>query len=70
MARFDLATSNTNGKNERLRALHRADLYAYREFSYLVLRTLPKSFTASEVIECESFYETKLGTRAVGLNAN
>lgn len=59
-----------HGGNERLRALHSTDPHAYRGFNYSVLRTLPKSLTAREVIEYESSYKTKLGTRAFGLNAN
>ena len=37
---------------------------------FTILRTLPKSMTAGEVIEIEAAFKRKLGSRAFGLNAN
>jgi hypothetical protein len=61
---------NGHGDNIRLRELVAAQPGIYREFRYSILRTLPKSLTAQEVIGFETFYKDKLGTRAHGLNAN
>ncbi|MBX3275278.1 MAG: hypothetical protein KF729_33740 [Sandaracinaceae bacterium] len=41
-----------------------------RRFQFTVLRTLPQSLTAREVIGFENLYKQKLGTRAFGLNSN
>lgn len=70
LGRWKAYTLNGHGGNERLRELHSVNPYSYREFRYSVLRTLPKSLTAKEVIKYETFYKNKLGTRAFGLNAN
>lgn len=70
LGRWEAYTINGHGGNERLRALHNVNPHVCREFRYSVLRTLPKSLTAKEVIAYENFYKTKLGTRAFGLNAN
>jgi hypothetical protein len=39
-------------------------------FSYSVLQTLPRTFARAEVLKAEQHYKTKLGSRAIGLNAN
>ena len=70
LGRWEAYARSGHGDNERLKELHRADPYAHREFRYSVLRTLSKSLTAKEVLAYETFYKTKLGTRAFGLNAN
>lgn len=70
LGRWETYTVNGHGGNERLWELHSADPHVHREFRYSVLRTLPKSLTAKEVMGYESFYKNKLGTRAFSLNAN
>lgn len=59
-----------HGGNKQLRQLLEGDPDRYRSFCYSVLRTLPRTWTAKEVIEVEQLYKRKLGTRAFGLNSN
>ena len=70
LGRWEAYTASGHGGNERLRQLHSVNPEVHKEFRYSVLRTLPKSLTAKEVIAHETFYKNKLGTRAFGLNAN
>lgn len=41
-----------------------------KNFQFTILQPLPRTLTAKEVIEYESRYKKKLGTRAFGLNLN
>ncbi|MEY8351257.1 hypothetical protein AALF16_23870 [Bacillus cereus] len=43
--------------------------YKYN-FSFSLLQTLPKTVTPLEVLEIESLYKEKLGTRKFGYNSN
>jgi hypothetical protein len=59
-----------HGGNKRLKRLldEHPDRHVY--FSFSILRTLPRSMTAREVVEVENIYKRKLGSRAFGLNDN
>jgi hypothetical protein len=41
-----------------------------KNFQFTVLQTLPKTLTKNEVVEYETRWKKKLGTRAFGLNSN
>ncbi len=70
LGRWKSYASNGHGDNARLKHLQSVHPDVQRDFRYSILRTLSKSLTAREVIEYETFYKDKLGTRAHGLNAN
>lgn len=59
-----------HGGNTMLKALVGKDPERARSFQFSILRTVPKTQAAREVIEIESCYKWKLGTRAFGLNVN
>lgn len=58
-----------HGDNIRLRQVC-AEAGRDNGFRFSILRTLPRSMTATEVIRFEQIYKEKLGTKAFGLNAN
>lgn len=68
--RWQSYAANGHGGNKLLKEICGSSSVAHKEFRYSILRTLPKSLTAKEVLEYETFYKQKLGTRAFGLNAN
>ena len=59
-----------HGGNSKLKQLLSPGKSRAENFTFTILRTLPKTLTKNEVIEKESFYKEKLGTRAFGLNLN
>ncbi len=59
-----------HGGNAKLRALMKRDPDYPAEFRFSVLQVLPKTMARDEVLERESRYKRKLGTRAIGLNVN
>jgi hypothetical protein len=63
------ATSGDGG-NVRLRELIRTDSTYPEQFRFSVLQILPKTMTRDEVLQRETLYKHKLGTRATGLNSN
>lgn len=70
LGRWKSYTKNGHGGNKLLKSLVKnAPSYA-QNLRFTILRTLPKSLTKREVIEYESLYKTKLGTKAFGLNLN
>lgn len=61
---------NGHGGNLLLRKLMSDDKGYPEAFSYSVLQILPRTATHNEVLNWERLYKVKLGSRAVGLNAN
>jgi len=60
-----------DGGNLPLRELIRTNPAEYPEqFRFSVLQILPKTMAREEVLQRETLYKQKLGTRATGLNAN
>jgi hypothetical protein len=59
-----------HGGNALLRELIETDANYPEAFSYSILQILPRTATRNEVLNWERLYKEKLGTRAVGLNAN
>jgi hypothetical protein len=59
-----------HGGNKELIALCEADPECYRNFVFSVLQPLPSNITQQEIVQLESLYKKKLGTRAHGLNSN
>jgi hypothetical protein len=59
-----------HGGNKLLRSVIKKDSSYPDAFSYSILQILPKSFARTEVLNWEQRYKEKLGSRAVGLNAN
>ncbi len=70
LARWSVYVKTGHGGNKKLKALLANKVGRQRSFRFSIPRTLPKSLTDKEVIEVESLYKMKLGTRAFGLNAN
>lgn len=61
---------NGHAGNAKLRRLLSDDERYPRAFRFSLLQILPKSMTRAEVIERETRYKSKLGSRATGLNMN
>lgn len=57
-----------HGGNKELTKLLEGNSLRYKNFTFSVLRTLPKTLTLNEVIQYEQKFKEKLGTRAFGLN--
>ena len=70
LGRWTSYVKSKHGGNKELRALLADHPERYRSFSFTILRTLPRTSTAREVIAVESLYKKKLGSRAFGLNSN
>jgi len=68
--RWQQYASNGHGNNKLLRKIIRDDVAYPNAFRYSLLQVLPKTTKDSEVIRWENQYKTKLGSRAMGLNAN
>ncbi len=68
--RWEAYARNGHGGNKLLRDLINNDSSYPEKFSYSILQILPKSFARSEVLEWETRYKEKLGSRATGLNIN
>ena len=69
-ARWENYVRTRHGGNTMLKALIGADPERAKSFQFSILRAVPKTQTAREVIEIEGCYKRKLGSRAFGLNAN
>jgi hypothetical protein len=59
-----------DGGNVRLGELIRSDSAYPEQFRFSVLQILPKTMAPYEVLQRETLYKHKLGTRATGLNSN
>jgi hypothetical protein len=70
LARWRTYAATKHGGNARLVDLLKEDPHRAEKFQFTVLRTLPTTLTAREVIEFERLYKRKLGSRAFGLNSN
>ena len=55
-----------HGGNEELKRLKKEQ----QIYTVSILETAPSSFTKNQVIELESIWKNKLGTRKHGLNSN
>jgi hypothetical protein len=56
--------------NKRLKELLRRRPSAFKGFMFTVLRTLDRTLSRQEVLRLEALFKDKLGSRAIGLNAN
>ena len=70
LGRWKSYAGNGHGENDQLLDLIQSDPTYANYFRFTVLRTLPKTITNREVIEYETLYKEKLGSRAFGLNSN
>lgn len=70
LGRWVTYAANGHGGNAQLQARLAAEPEAAKQFRFTLLRTLPSTLTKAEVIQYESLYKRKLGTRAFGLNSN
>lgn len=68
--RWAAYASTGHGGNTLLRHLMASDSAYPEAFSYSILQILPRTATRNEVLNWERLYKQKLGSRAVGLNAN
>ncbi len=62
--------STGHGHNKELIALHKTDPTHHKNFKFSVLQSLPSNITQREIVEIETLYKQKLGSRAHGLNSN
>lgn len=70
LGRWQQYVSSRHGHNKNLRELLEREPDRHHHFAFSILQTLPKTLTQREVIEVESLFKRKLGSRAFGLNAN
>lgn len=63
-------TNGHGGNNMLVEIINKQPDYAWDNFQWFVLETLPLSMKDSEIIERESFYKSKLCTRKWGYNKN
>jgi hypothetical protein len=71
LSRWTAYASTGHGGNKQLmQPLAVAPGYAREAFTFTILHTLPRSMTRTEVLDYESKYKRKLGSRAFGLNSN
>ncbi|EPT9254034.1 GIY-YIG nuclease family protein [Vibrio alginolyticus] len=59
-----------HGSNKLLKELCIDDPLYAKNFKFTVLQSLPSNVSSKDVINLESLYKQKLGTRLFGLNAN
>lgn len=69
LGRWTEYAKNGHADNAKLRELLENQTHE-RNLHFTILRTLSKTSTSKEVIECEQLYKTKLGTQDFGLNLN
>ena len=60
---------NGHGGNKSLKGLVESDDYP-KAFRFSILQIVPKSMSQEDVIQCETSFKAKLGSRAHGLNLN
>jgi hypothetical protein len=71
IGRWRQYTKNAHGGNKELIKIIEENGKSYASnFSFTILRTLPKTLTRNEVIKIEKLYKDKLGSKAFGLNCN
>ena len=68
--RWSAYASNGHGGNILLRSLIETGSAYPNSFTYSILQILPKTATLSETLKWERLYKEKLGSTAMGLNAN
>lgn len=59
-----------DGGNKKQKEFLQSNTEKKYRFRYSILQILPKTWSKDKVIELESRYKTKLGTKATGLNCN
>lgn len=67
--RWSQYAKNGHGDNVTLIELCKEENYQ-KNFTFTILKTLPKNLSDKDVIQVESLFKTKLGSRVHGLNAN
>ena len=70
LGRWRSYADNGHGNNALLRELVLSESGYPHHFRFSVLRTLPRTLTAKEVIQAEALCKRQLGSRARGLNLN
>lgn len=68
--RWKTYVKTQHGGNKEFIKLLEDEPSRYKDFTYSILRTLPRTMTAKEVIAVEQKYKEILGSRAFGLNSN
>lgn len=68
--RWESYAQNGHGGNKLLRTLVNKDPAYPAAFSYSILQILPPTTVNSEILKWEQLHKEKLGSKAVGLNAN
>ena len=70
LGRWRNYTTNGHGGNQLLEELISSDPEAKFKLRYTILRTVSHSISKKEVIEMETLFKQKLGSRVQGLNKN
>jgi hypothetical protein len=70
LGRWASYAATGHGGNVRLTELLGVSADHAQNFRFTIMRTLPTSLTAQEVLRYEQLYKDKLGSRAFGLNLN
>jgi hypothetical protein len=70
LGRWQAYAQSGHGGNLQLRELIAKNPSCVHAWQYSILTTLSQSVTRDEVIQLESLYKQKLGSRAHGLNSN
>jgi len=70
LGRWKNYANTGHGGNKLLVELLKDDPEYARNFTFTILRTLPKTLTDQEVISKENLYKDKLGSKVFGLNSN
>lgn len=59
-----------HGNNKKMIELLGKDGKAYKNFQFSILQSFSKTATKEEIIQTESLFKKKLGSKVYGLNSN
>lgn len=68
--RWETYVSTKTGGNKRLIELEENEPGYYKNYRFTILQSLPSNIQTNEVIQLESLYKEKFGTKLFGLNEN
>ena len=70
LQRWAVYVNSYHGDNKKIKALLKEYPERYKDFQFSILQICSKSMSDDEIIDLESLYKKKLGTRKFGLNEN
>lgn len=68
--RWQQYADSGDGGNAKIRGLIKSDPDYPKSFRFSILHILPRTMSKDDVVQRETDYKIKLGTRAIGLNSN